>query len=216
MNEPRRPIPQRNHEWAKIVTANLVQNGIRPNWISAAGMGFAGLCGLFFVLAGQNFGFLRSLCLLFAGLSILARLLCNMFDGMVAVEGGLGEKDGPIWNEVPDRVADVLILVGAGFAADATQSGGAYLGWISAILAIMTAYVREIGTRLGMAADFSGPFAKPQRMWVIGAACVVGMIEAFLSGHMLSMKIALWIVMVGTFATLFRRLIRLRSFLTRS
>ena len=213
MNDLRRPIAQRNHEWAKIIASNLAERGIKPNWISAAGMGFAALSGFFLFLAGQNFGLIRAICLLFGGLGILARLLCNMFDGMVAVEGGLGEKDGPIWNEVPDRFADVFILVGAGFAADATQSGPVYLGWICAILAVLTAYIREIGNRLGMEADFSGPFAKPQRMWAIGAACVIGIIESFWSGHMLSMQISLWVVLVGTVFTILRRLMRLRAFL---
>jgi phosphatidylglycerophosphate synthase len=213
MTDLRRPIAQRNHEWAKIIAANLANAGIKPNWISAAGIGFAALAGIFLFLAGQNFGLIRAICLLFGGLGILARLLCNMFDVMVAVEGNLVEKDGPIWNEVPDRITDVFILVGTGFAADAAQTGSFHLGWICAILAVMTAYVREIGNRLGTEADFSGPFAKPQRMWAIIAACVIGIIESFWSGQLLSMQIALWVVLVGTAFTILRRLMRLRAFL---
>lgn len=209
----RRPIPQRERKWAKAISDKLVSLHIKPNWISAAGIGFAAISGVFLWLSGFSFGFLRTICLFFAGLGILFRLLCNMFDGMVAVEGGMGEKDGPLWNEVPDRIADVLILAGAGLGLEAANVGAAELGWTCAVLAMLTAYIREIGTRLGMAADFSGPFAKPQRMWVIGAACVIGMFEGMWSGNMIAMHIGIWVVCLGTGFTIFRRLKHVRDFL---
>ena len=45
---------------------------------------------------------------------------------MVAVEGGKAEADGPFWNEFPDRIADILILAGAGYGI-----GSPALGWLS-------------------------------------------------------------------------------------
>ncbi len=45
------------------------------------------------------------------------RLICNLLDGLVAVEGGRGGADGAFWNEVPDRVSDILFLGAAGVAA---------------------------------------------------------------------------------------------------
>ena len=39
------------------------------------------------------------------------RLLCNMMDGLVAVEGGLKSKAGDLFNEAPDRIEDVILLV---------------------------------------------------------------------------------------------------------
>ena len=44
-------------------------------------------------------------------------LLCNLLDGMVAVEGGLGGPTGPLWNELPDRIADSVFIVALGMAA---------------------------------------------------------------------------------------------------
>gem|GEM_PF-2504373 len=37
--------------------------------------------------------------------------------GMVAMEGGKSAPDSPFWNDFPDRIADLLILVGAGYTA---------------------------------------------------------------------------------------------------
>jgi phosphatidylglycerophosphate synthase len=90
------------------------------------------------------------------------------------MEHGRGGPLGPIWNELPDRIADGLCLVGAGYGgllAGAFQAEPA--GWLAAILAVLTAYVRELGRGFGLAADFSGPGAKPQRMAVLTAAAVL-------------------------------------------
>ena len=75
---------------------------------------------------------------------IQMRLLCNLFDGMVAVEGGHKTKSGEIYNELPERFADVFILVGAGNAWMRVE-WGPLLGWLCAVLALLTAYVRALG-----------------------------------------------------------------------
>ena len=62
-----------------------------------------------------------------AGLLLIAaagfiqlRRLCNLFDGMVAVEGGFKTKSGELYNDLPDRFSGALILAGkdAGPAPD--------------------------------------------------------------------------------------------------
>jgi phosphatidylglycerophosphate synthase len=90
-----------------------------------------------------------------AALGVQLRLLCNLFDGMVAVEGGFRTKSGEIFNELPDRFADAFILIGAGYAAKEVQ-GGLVLGWSAAVLAIITAYVRTLGATAGPDSVFSG------------------------------------------------------------
>src|SRR5439155_1544730 len=82
---------------------------------------------------------------------IQLRLLCNLLDGMVAIEGGLQSKSGDVFNEVPDRVSDALILLGAGYAT-APALGLAWagaLGSAAALLAVLTAYVRALGATVG-------------------------------------------------------------------
>jgi phosphatidylglycerophosphate synthase len=126
-----------------------------------------------FLWAGRTDGAVRILSLLGAVLAIQLRLLCNLLDGMVAVEHGRGGPSGPIWNELPDRISDSMLLVGAGYAAAAGGLGWASgVGWIAALLAVLTAYVRELGRGLGQPPDFTGPGAKPQRMAVLSVAAL--------------------------------------------
>ena len=99
------------------------------------------------------------------------RLLCNMLDGMLAVEGGLTTPSGELYNELPDRLADLLILVGAGYAIGEVP-WGPELGWAAATTALLTAYVRTLGVAAGASHHFVGPMAKPRRMHVLIAACL--------------------------------------------
>ena len=62
---------------------------------------------------------------------------------MVAVGSGKASPLGEVYNEVPDRIADPLILIGAGFAA----GGSPTLGYVAALLAVFVAYVRVLGRR---------------------------------------------------------------------
>ncbi len=101
----------------------------------------------------------------------------------------------------------MLLLVAAGYGASILTdlSGASALGWLAAVLAVLTAYVRELGRALGFPADFCGPMAKPQRMAVLTAACLVSMIEPLWGwgGHV--MVIALMVIAIGAVATVIRR-----------
>ncbi len=195
----RRPIASRNTNLAARVAKGLVERGISPNHISQASMVFAALAGLAFWLSAGAEGALYALCLIGAALGCQFRLLCNLFDGMVAVEGGRGAPDGPFWNEAPDRVADAMILVGLGLGA-----GQPALGWAAAALAIGVAYVRELGSAQGLSADFRGPMAKPQRMAAATAAALIAIFVPTLLGWPV-LAIALWIIALGTAFTILRR-----------
>jgi len=195
----RRPIASRNSKLAARVARWLAERGVSPNHISQASMGFAACAGLMFWLSSVTDGFPYALCLLGAALGCQFRLLCNLFDGMVAVEGGRGAPDGPFWNEAPDRVADALIFVGLGLGA-----GQPALGWAAAAFAIGTAYLRELGSAQGLSADFRGPMAKPQRMAIVTGAALVAIFIPNLFGWAV-LSIALWIVIFGAAVTLLRR-----------
>jgi phosphatidylglycerophosphate synthase len=177
---------------------------LTPNRISQASILFAAVAGAAFWLSGTSEGTARILFLLLAAAGCQIRLLCNLVDGMVAVEGGKSEPDGSFWNEVPDRLSDILILVGAGLGADFPS-----LGWAAATAAVLTSYVRELGRAEGTPADFGGPMAKPHRMAVMtGAALVAAAVP-----NLAIIAIALWIVVAGAFATAAIRSVRLIRFL---
>ncbi len=161
----RRPIRSRDTGWARGAAAIIARAGISPDMVSAGAVVFAAIGCTAFVAAGAAHGLVRTGLLVAAALAIQARLICNLLDGMVAVEHGRGGPAGPIWNELPDRIADALFLAGAGYgAAIAGIAWASDAGWAASALAVLTAYVRELGRGLGQPADFRGPGAKPQRM----------------------------------------------------
>jgi phosphatidylglycerophosphate synthase len=99
--------------------------------------------------------------LLGAGL-VQLRLLCNLIDGMVAVESGKTSPLGELYNEIPDRISDAATLIGLGYA-----SGGIpWLGFLAALLAVFVAHVRAAAKVAGAPQDYCGPMAKPHRMLV--------------------------------------------------
>jgi phosphatidylglycerophosphate synthase len=198
----RRPLASRKSAWAGRLAAWAVEQGYTPNQISRASIGFAALGALFYSLSPFGFGLLQFLWLILAAATVQARLVCNLIDGMVAVEGGQGEKDGPFWNEAPDRLSDLFLLIGAGIAA-----GNPGLGTLAAALAIAAAYVRELGRAEGFPPDFSGPLAKPQRMAVL----TVGTVIAAVYSTEWTLTWTLWIIVAGTALTIASRSMRLIS-----
>jgi phosphatidylglycerophosphate synthase len=174
--------------------------------VSAGAIAFAVIGCALFVASGRMEGVPRVAALLAAGLCVQLRLLCNLLDGMVAVEHGRGGPTGPIWNEAPDRLADVLFLTGAGYGAALAGVGwGEAAGWAAAVFAVMTAYVRELGRALGRPADFSGPMAKPHRMALLTAAAVAAAAEPAWGWRGQSLALACAIVAAGAAATALRR-----------
>jgi phosphatidylglycerophosphate synthase len=196
----RRPLASRNTRWAGAIARWLAACAITPNQISQASMAAAALAGGAFVLAGQGTGGARIVFLILAILFCQLRLLCNLFDGMVAVEGGKGAPDGPFWNEFPDRIADLLIFAGAGYGI-----GMPGLGWAAGGFAVLTAYVRELGRATGQPSDFSGPMAKQHRMATITAAAGLSVLEPLWNGYNAVLMAALWIVAIGAAFTAIRR-----------
>ena len=203
----RRPLKIRDAAFARRLAERLAEAKVSPDAISATSVAFAALGAALLMTAGGLDGWLlRGLVLLLAAACIQARLLCNLLDGLVAVEHRRGGSAGPIWNELPDRVADVLLLAGAGYAAQtAGVGGGAAIGWIAAVLAVLTAYVREVGRGLGRPADFSGPMAKQQRMATLTAFCAISVFEPLWRGHGQMLLCGLLVIAAGTLVTVVRR-----------
>lgn len=203
----RRPLKSRSTGWAQGLAAALAGADVSPDLISAASIAFAALGGALLLWAGAATSWpLRAALFVGAAVSIQLRLLCNLLDGLVAVEHGRGSSAGPIWNELPDRVADVLFLAAAGYSASARGMPGAVeAGWVCAALALTTAYVRELGRGLGFAADFSGPMAKPHRMAALTLTAVLSAIEPVWGWRGQGLMIGLVIIALGAALTVARR-----------
>lgn len=142
--------------------------------------------------------------LLAAAAAIQLRLLCNLLDGMLAIEHELKTKSGEIFNEMPDRIADVVILVAAGYSVS-TLPYGAALGWAAAMAALFTAYVRVLAGSLGLTQHFIGPMAKQHRMFTLTLATVISSIEALLRQPPLGIYAGLAVIVGGSIITVVRR-----------
>lgn len=204
----RRPLKTREAPWARSLAAWLAARGVRPNAVSIASVLFGGLASvcLWFSLAAN--GVTHGPLLVAAAAFAQLRLLCNLLDGLIAVEGNLGSPVGEIYNDLPDRVADVLIFVGAGLALRALPYGMT-LGWVTAILALLTAYVRVLGGALGLSQDFVGPMAKQHRMFLVTVGCLAGAVESAFGRPPRLLYVALAAVAAGSAATAIRRTARI-------
>lgn len=204
MQTTRRPISSRNSRWAATVASLLARRGIRPNLISLASVVFAAFAGVCLWFAGHTDKAAVPWLFLGAALLMQLRLLCNLFDGMVAIEGGFKTKSGEIFNELPDRFADAFILIGSGYSL-ATSGWVPLLGWLGAVLAVLTAYIRALGASAGATQQFCGPMAKQHRMAVMTVACVGSAALTWFKVEFPLMLSGLALIAVGCVVTVFRR-----------
>ena len=204
----RRELVTRHRTWARALAALLLRTGITPNAISVMSVVVAsGAAAALAVAPAFGVGG-RAIALLLGAAGIQLRLLCNMLDGMLAVEGGLKSRTGDIYNEVPDRFADVVILVGAGYGLRELPYGP-LLGWLAAVLAVLTAYVRVLSGSLGLPQHFLGPMAKQHRMFILTVAAIFAAAESLWQLPARGLAAGLGVIVAGTAVTLWRRVHRL-------
>jgi phosphatidylglycerophosphate synthase len=188
--EARRPLASRSTRWAGLIAGTAVRAGFSADGISLLSLLFAaaGATALLTLATPWN--------LLAAAACVQLRLLCNLIDGMVAIEGGRKSKVGVLYNEVPDRVADSLFIVALGYAI-----GVPWLGWLGALAAAITAYIRVLGGTFGLVQDFRGPLAKQHRMAVMTVGCLLGVGEFLWRGSIHAVEAAAWIIAIGAIVT---------------
>lgn len=201
----RRPIKTRDHRFAQRITVWLSSRQISPNQISLASIGCAAFAALMLVLWRHAEGGADWLLPLMAIVGIQGRLLCNLFDGMVAMEGGKSTPSGELFNDMPDRLADTLLLVATGYVAASWQPAGLWMGWLAAMLAVATAYVRVLGASMGAPMRFLGPMAKQHRMALLSAACLVSVFESFWWPKGVAMFVVTLVFVIGCSWTIARR-----------
>ena len=187
----RRPIAARSSAWAIDAQRLAGALGRDAECDFGASVLFAAIGGLLIFFVDHWLAWLL------AAACVQLRLVCNLLDGMVAIEGGKKSSVGAIYNEFPDRIADTLFLVPLGYAA-----GVPWLGWACALLAALTAYVRVFGGSLGLAQDFSGVMAKQRRMAALTAGLVVQAILSFFSADLWPLLVTAAIIAAGSLVDL--------------
>lgn len=207
MATPRRAIKTRDRKWAQNLArfvsekTKLTPNSISVLSVFCAFIAFVGYCGYIIPQYPAKFYFVLPI---IAIVGIQSRLLCNLIDGMVAVEGGKKSAVGDIYNEFPDRLSDTLVIAGAGIA------GGTYcsviLGLVAALLAMFTAYTRVLGGAVGVNQYFIGPMAKQHRMALLTVAnlvCIICMAIPNINTYVY--PVTLGIIILGCIITVWRR-----------
>lgn len=164
----RRPLASRKVRFFQRLAVDLGERGVTPNAVSLSSIAFALLAGLGLWATSALSGWPQRLCWVLAAAFVQLRLLANMIDGLIAVESGKGSPTGELYNEVPDRISDPIILIGAGYAAGSSPT----LGYLAGAMALLVAYVRAEGVVAGARQHFEGPMAKPQRMFFVTVVCL--------------------------------------------
>ena len=207
LNDTRRPIKTRNTNWAVKLACVLNNIGITPNQISIMSIFIACVTGGALLLVNYtSYSILKVILMLIAAGFIQLRLLCNLMDGMVAVEHNQASKVGFIYNDLPDRFADTIIFLSCGYFANHYNSLGITLGWICSLLAIGTAYIRLLGASAGTKQFFAGPMAKPHRMALLTFVLLLSIIEFYFWTIGLLMFYTLIIIIAGSIVTIYHRL----------
>ncbi len=207
--ENRRELSTRKIGFFRDFAKFLCGLGLTPNSVSVLSVLFAVMGAYGFYLMGRSC-FTWGWWLAFSGIQL--RLLCNMIDGLMAVEGGMKTRFGELFNDLPDRFSDVLLIFAASILI--RHEYGRDIGWLASLLAVMTAYVRVLAGYMGFKVDFCGPMAKQHRMATLNIALLIGggtyfyALEKYISDIFL---IALGVIILGSVLTCIRRLYRMRA-----
>lgn len=207
----RRELKTRSAPWAQALARKVDAWGITPNAVSVLSVVFAIIgAGLMFTVCWAPCEISASAMWFGAAVCIQLRLLCNLIDGMVAIEGGKKSVVGGLYNEIPDRIADPLFLIAAGYCNDwVVKLWDIPLGWVAAVLSLMTAYIRVLGGTLVGTQSFIGPMAKQHRMALLTLACLLSICELWWrrDGKPAEwvMTVVLAIIVVGSVFTCLRR-----------
>ncbi|XPV69824.1 MAG: CDP-alcohol phosphatidyltransferase family protein [Halarcobacter sp.] len=200
--ESRRPLKVRSTAWSKNIASFLSKQNITPNQISLASIFFsilASICILLITKSETNTNIW--VWSILSAVFIQMRLLCNLFDGMVALEGGKSTKSGELYNDIPDRVSDSILFIALGYSTSYIE-----IGYLASLFAMMTAYVRVLGASMNAGSIFIGPMAKQHRMAILTICSLITPLEnMFIEHSYYVLSFALFIIMLGSVLTVVNR-----------
>ena len=214
----RRPLKSRDCPFFKNLAAGLARAGATPNGISFASIVFGGCAGAALAATAHCEGWALRACWLGAAAFIQLRLIANLLDGMVAVEGGKGGPTGDLWNEAPDRVSDAAIFIGAGYAAGSSPMLGFARGAGGGVRRVRARARRERRRRADLprpAGEAASDGADDRCMRA--RVCRLPLFPTAIGDSSRSsrslLRSALWLVILGGAVTAWRRLSFIADFL---
>lgn len=161
------------YERRLALAAWLRARGATPNGLSLFAVGLSALAGTAFFFALRDPPHYGAALLLFAALCLGGRIACNRLDGVLARRGGMVGKAGEVYSDAPDRLADALVFLGAGYGLTPWLPWARDLGWAVSLLAVGTAYVRVLGLACGLREHGEGPMPRRTRMIAMAVAALL-------------------------------------------
>jgi phosphatidylglycerophosphate synthase len=202
----RRPVGTRKVNAFHALASFLVKIGFHPNHISIFSSVFAAFGAVSLWMASRSNTPTSYIWLVMSLVGVQGRLVCNLIDGLMAVEGGMKTPTGELFNDLPDRFSDAFLILAAGFAAAPFVPHALELSIVAAFFAIMTAYIRVLGASIGAPHFFTGPMAKQHRMFVLNLGILGSAFELSHGEFGGFLWAALWMIAIGSFVTCIRRL----------
>lgn len=183
--------------WQRLLTPlvdSLVARHVSADLLSALALVAAVLGGACLAVSDA----LPALLLLVPVLAAI-RLVLNLLDGQVARSSGTARPMGEVWNELGDRVADVLMIGGLAFVA----AVGPLLAGCAAVAALLASYAGITSRAVGAPRQYGGVMSKPGRMIVLAIAAPL----AFILAGGWPLTLAAIVIAVGSLITLAQRLV---------
>lgn len=132
----------------------------------------------------------------------IVRLALNLLDGMVARASGTAHPLGELWNELADRLSDVLFI--GGLALHPTVDPR--LPLLAALGAVLASYAGITARAAGGRRQYGGVMSKPGRMGTLAVAAPV----AFFTDDAGWLVIGAWVILVGAGLTFVQRVMTAR------
>ena len=142
----------------------LAGAGVSPDVVTLAAVPIAAVGGVLLLASPAT-----PTLLLVVPIVIAARLFLNVIDGQLARRTGRIHPRGELYNEVGDRVADVLLLAPVAFLPGA-QPDTTLLGVAAGLLA---SYVGVAAKAAGGQRIYRGILSKPGRMLLLAVFCAL-------------------------------------------
>jgi hypothetical protein len=168
---------------------------------------FAGAAGLCLVLTDGVAGEVRGLLFLMSGVLIQMRLLCNLFDGMVAVEGGHKTR---VRRNLTNCLTgwQMFSSLSAGYAWMRVD-WGPLLGWLCAVLAPADRLRASVGCSSRELPSISAVPWRSSANGVDDFRCIVSALLSWFKLHWPLIAATLILISAGTAITVVRRLLRI-------
>lgn len=135
---------------------------VHPNTITWMSLPFAIAAGLCLYRADLGWT------LLLTPVFITLRSVCNLLDGMVAIERNMTSPQGEALQDTIDRMADSCTVLGAAFS----PIGDMRLGIVAITLMLISSYVGIQKKAVGGTREFGGILGKVDRFFLVSVASV--------------------------------------------